>query len=292
MDTTSIAYEYDPGAAFVALRNSFSSRSTGKERDAESGLDYFGARYYSSNMGRWMSPDWAAKPEAVPYSDLSDPQSLNLYGYVRNNPLSRADADGHEWPTLSEATDFIGGAAKGAFASLTGGALGSSPSSFDSSASLQGQLFGSAGVTAGGIVTDLNAGGVVGGGFILAPETGGLSLAVSAGSAVEAAAGTAMIAGGSNNASAVTAAMAAHGNTAGSQPAELYEKTDKNGDLEKHGVSQDASKRYSKAEIGEGKVTVTDRGPRKEMLAKEREKVETNPGPKNREPWAGKRKDQ
>jgi RHS repeat-associated protein len=30
---------------------------TGKERDAESGLDYFGARYYGSNMGRWMSPD-------------------------------------------------------------------------------------------------------------------------------------------------------------------------------------------------------------------------------------------
>ena len=35
-------------------------------------------------------------------------------------------------------------------------------------------------------------------------------------------------------------------------------------------------------------MQVTDRGPRKEMLAKERQKVETNPGPKNREPWAGK----
>jgi len=42
-----------------------------------------------------MSPDWADKPEAVPYSDLSNPQSLNLYGYVNNNPLSHADADGH-----------------------------------------------------------------------------------------------------------------------------------------------------------------------------------------------------
>ena len=68
---------------------------TGKERDTESGNDYFGARYYSSAMGRFMSPDWADKPEAVPYSDLPDPQSLNLYGYVRNNPLSRIDADGH-----------------------------------------------------------------------------------------------------------------------------------------------------------------------------------------------------
>ncbi len=72
------------------------SRYTGKERDSESGLDYFGARYYSSNMGRWMSPDWADKPEAVPYSSLDNPQSLNLYGYVLNNPLSRVDADGHE----------------------------------------------------------------------------------------------------------------------------------------------------------------------------------------------------
>jgi len=68
---------------------------TGKERDAESGLDYFGARYYASNMGRWVSPDWSAKEEPVPYANLDDPQTLNLYGYVRNNPLSKADPDGH-----------------------------------------------------------------------------------------------------------------------------------------------------------------------------------------------------
>jgi RHS repeat-associated protein len=41
---------------------------TGKERDAESGNDYFGARYYASSMGRWMSPDWSAKVEPVPYA--------------------------------------------------------------------------------------------------------------------------------------------------------------------------------------------------------------------------------
>ncbi len=72
------------------------SRYIGKERDTESGLDYFGARYYASSMGRWMSPDWADKPEAVPYSHLDNPQSLNLYGYVNNNPLRTADPDGHE----------------------------------------------------------------------------------------------------------------------------------------------------------------------------------------------------
>jgi RHS repeat-associated protein len=68
---------------------------TGKERDTESGNDYFEARYYSSSMGRFMSPDWSAKEEPVPYAVLSDPQSLNLYAYVRNNPLVRIDADGH-----------------------------------------------------------------------------------------------------------------------------------------------------------------------------------------------------
>jgi RHS repeat-associated protein len=68
---------------------------TGKERDAESGNDYFGARYYASSMGRFMSPDWAAQEEPVPYADLDDPQSLNLYSYVRNNPMDRVDADGH-----------------------------------------------------------------------------------------------------------------------------------------------------------------------------------------------------
>src|SRR5207249_1820824 len=68
---------------------------TGKERDAESGLDNFGARYYTSSMGRFMTPDWAARPTTVPYAVFGDPQSLNLYGYVRNDPVSRADADGH-----------------------------------------------------------------------------------------------------------------------------------------------------------------------------------------------------
>jgi RHS repeat-associated protein len=68
---------------------------TGKMRDPESNLDYFGARYYSSTQGRFMSPDWAARPIAVPYAVFGDPQSLNLYGYVRNDPVTRADADGH-----------------------------------------------------------------------------------------------------------------------------------------------------------------------------------------------------
>ena len=69
---------------------------TGKERDAETGLDYFGARYLSGAQGRFTSPDWVEAPEPVPYSKLDNPQTLNLYGYVLNNPLSQKDDDGHE----------------------------------------------------------------------------------------------------------------------------------------------------------------------------------------------------
>jgi len=74
--------------AFCATRTSFlRPRSTGKERDAESGNDYFDARYYSSSMGRFMSPDPLG-------GHLEDPQSLNKYSYVANNPLIRTDPTG------------------------------------------------------------------------------------------------------------------------------------------------------------------------------------------------------
>jgi RHS repeat-associated protein len=70
-------------------------RFTGKIRDAETGNDYFGARYFTSSMSRFMSPDWSAQAEPIPYAKIGDPQTLNLYSYVRNNPLSGIDVDGH-----------------------------------------------------------------------------------------------------------------------------------------------------------------------------------------------------
>jgi len=66
------------------------ANSTGKERDAESGNDYFGARYYASTMGRFMSPDPATNLSRV----LAYPQRWNRYAYVLNNPLGRLDPDG------------------------------------------------------------------------------------------------------------------------------------------------------------------------------------------------------
>jgi RHS repeat-associated protein len=81
---------------------------TGKERDGESGLDYFGARYYSSSLGRFMSPDWSVKEEPVPYAKLPDPQTLNLYSYVENNPTTLRDPDGHCTDPLSCGVEFAG----------------------------------------------------------------------------------------------------------------------------------------------------------------------------------------
>ena len=68
-----------PAASGFGLVDDVTQRFTGKERDSESGLDYFGARYYGSNMGRFMSPDWNSNPDEIPYADIRNPQSLNLY---------------------------------------------------------------------------------------------------------------------------------------------------------------------------------------------------------------------
>jgi len=65
---------------------------TGKERDSESGLDNFGARFDSSSFGRFMSPD----PNNVGAAAI-DPQSWNGYAYVRNNPLNLTDPDGRSF---------------------------------------------------------------------------------------------------------------------------------------------------------------------------------------------------
>jgi RHS repeat-associated protein len=82
-----------PGVGKTTSNNTV--KFTGKYRDTESGLDYFGARYYANAMGRFMSPDWSAKPVTVPYAKFGDPQSLNLYSYVRNHPITQFDPNGH-----------------------------------------------------------------------------------------------------------------------------------------------------------------------------------------------------
>ena len=80
------------------------SHSSGKERDAESGNDYFGARCYSSVMGRWLSPD---RLNLTDDRVLNPANTLNKYVYGGNNPLKYVDPDGkditvfYESPSLS-----------------------------------------------------------------------------------------------------------------------------------------------------------------------------------------------
>jgi RHS repeat-associated protein len=68
----------------------------GKERDSETQNDEFGARNYSWRFGRWLSADWSSLPVPVPYANLANPQTLNLYAMVADDPESFADLDGHE----------------------------------------------------------------------------------------------------------------------------------------------------------------------------------------------------
>jgi RHS repeat-associated protein len=66
---------------------------TGKERDSETGLDYFGARYNASSIGRFMTPD-----PLMASAHASDPQTWNRYAYTFNNPLRYVDPDGMQVP--------------------------------------------------------------------------------------------------------------------------------------------------------------------------------------------------
>src|SRR5262249_39793624 len=89
--------DYYPWGGELQFVNNDSNhyKFTGKERDDETGLDYFGARYYSNGLARFVSADWSAAPVPVPYANFGDPQTLNLYRYP-SNPESYVDLDGHQ----------------------------------------------------------------------------------------------------------------------------------------------------------------------------------------------------
>ena len=74
---------------------------TGKERDGETGLDYFGARYLSGVQGRWTSAD-------LPLADqhIEDPQSWNMFAYVRNNPFAHVDPNGKACSALNNNSGY------------------------------------------------------------------------------------------------------------------------------------------------------------------------------------------
>jgi RHS repeat-associated protein len=92
---TNSPYDGAPRSMHLYVPNA--CRSTGKERDTESGNDLVGARYYSSAMGRFLSPD-----PLIPFNMKKDefqawianPQHWNKYAYALNNPLKYTDPTG------------------------------------------------------------------------------------------------------------------------------------------------------------------------------------------------------
>lgn len=86
-----VAYrsDYYPFGEYIGSGTNSDVKFTGKERDDESGLDNFGARYLTSSYGRFMSPD------PLNTLDLSHPQKLNRYSYANNSPLTNIDVNGN-----------------------------------------------------------------------------------------------------------------------------------------------------------------------------------------------------
>jgi RHS repeat-associated protein len=64
----------------------------GKEKDTETGLSYFGARYFGSSLGRFSTVDRILNVEA----SLAEPQRWNRYSYALNNPFRYVDTDGND----------------------------------------------------------------------------------------------------------------------------------------------------------------------------------------------------
>jgi RHS repeat-associated protein len=80
-------HDYGPFGIEATASASDPRLFAGKERDPETGFDYFGARYYASQTGRFTSPDPLG-------GHLLNPQTFNRYAYAGNNPLRFTDPTG------------------------------------------------------------------------------------------------------------------------------------------------------------------------------------------------------
>lgn len=87
--------DYKPFGDTASLTETVSNshRFIGKELDLETGLNYFGARFYDGGIGRFLSVD-PALLRGRPDSAMKIPQRLNLYAYSTNNPYRYLDPDG------------------------------------------------------------------------------------------------------------------------------------------------------------------------------------------------------
>jgi RHS repeat-associated protein len=146
-------YRYDPWGE-VTDQNAVlpnQRRFTGQYADAETGLQYFGARYYSGRQGRFVSQD--------PYQgDDGDPASLNRFGYAHANPTGYIDEDGHSATLVGAALGFAWGVGQ-----AIGGAIDNA---------IQGKETTLAGM--GAVVAQNTIGGLEGGASVDALAMGGV----------------------------------------------------------------------------------------------------------------------
>ena len=86
--------KWSPASSVCGARTEPSSQSArSRKRDG-------GVRALFQLPERFTSPDWSNKPLAFAYGTPREPQTLNLYEYVRNNRLQSIDVDGHDWHSL------------------------------------------------------------------------------------------------------------------------------------------------------------------------------------------------
>ena len=159
-------YYYPFGETWYNSGNATHYKFTGQEEDPETGLYYYGARYYDPVIGRFISAD-----SIVP--DFSNPQTLNRYSYCINNPIILTDPNGHDfglsiligaiigavisgaqsdWNFQAMLTGgIIGGISGGVFSGVEGGVAGAIKNSV-ANATLRGAISGAAGGAAAGAV--------------------------------------------------------------------------------------------------------------------------------------------
>ena len=112
---------------------------TGQEYDPETGLYYYGARFYDPALGRFITPDSIVQAPA-------DPQSLNRYAYCRNNPLAFVDPDGH-WFWMVVIGILAGAGLNASIAAIQGRDIGMAALT----GAISGGFFAGAGIMAGGL---------------------------------------------------------------------------------------------------------------------------------------------
>lgn len=96
--------KYDPWGEVKSGGTKSKFLYTGQEKDLETNLNYYNARYYDSHIRRFTQPDDIIQ-------NVYDPQSLNRYSYVNNNPVKYTDPSGHFFSLILRLASFVARAA-------------------------------------------------------------------------------------------------------------------------------------------------------------------------------------